>query len=295
MTKIVIVEDQKVLASVYRNKFVAEGYQVEVASDGEEGLNLIQSAMPDLVMLDLMLPKLNGIEVLRRVRANPLFQGLPVIILSDASLPGTVEAARKAGATMVLSKSTHSPKEIVESVRNALKTASESQPSPAPVAPKDPATSFSDISIPPISAQGRGTTARVLLVEDHADTRALLSFLLDQAGHQVTSVESHAEALGKAGLQEFDLFLINRACPDGLGLNLCCQLQQLFPGQPTVLYSTTASPEDLQAGLDAGVRAYLTKPSELINIGNLSSDLIKGLKTLVGLTGQTPAVSPVAA
>lgn len=60
MTKIVVVEDQQVLARIYRNKFTAEGYQVEVASDGEEGFHLISSSKPDLVILDLMLPKLTS-------------------------------------------------------------------------------------------------------------------------------------------------------------------------------------------------------------------------------------------
>src|SRR5258708_7600791 len=109
MPKIIVIEDQKVLATVYRNKFIAEGYQVEVAADGEAGLALINSSKPDLVILDLMLPRMNGIEVLKKVRANPLFQSLPVIIFSNASLPGMVEEAWTAGATMVLSKSSHSP------------------------------------------------------------------------------------------------------------------------------------------------------------------------------------------
>jgi CheY-like chemotaxis protein len=280
VTKIVIVEDQRVLASVYRNRFVAEGYQVEIASDGEEGLNLIHSTRPDLVMLDLMLPKLSGIDLLKNLRANPLFRTLPVIVFSNASLQGTVEEAWKAGATMVLSKSTDSPKVILESVRTALKAASESQPARAGAATND-STPSPDI---PILSVDSGTPGRSLLVEDHADLCALMSFLLDAAGYHVTSVDSHAEALRKVGLQEFDLFLVNRICPDGLGLTLCPQLHQLFPRQPIVLYSTTALPADRQAGLDAGARAYLTKPSDLLNIGNLLSDLIKGSKTLAGLT-----------
>ena len=130
MSKIVVVEDQQVLATVYRNKFVAEGYQVEVASDGEAGLALINTTQPDLVILDLILPKMNGIDVLKNVRANPVFQTLPVIIFSNASL---VEEAWKAGATMVLSKSSHSPKQIVESVRAALQAASDNQQRDIPV------------------------------------------------------------------------------------------------------------------------------------------------------------------
>jgi DNA-binding response OmpR family regulator len=263
MPKIVVVEDQPVLATVYRSKFTAEGYQVEVASDGEAGLNLINTAKPDLVILDVMLPKLNGIEVLKKIRANTLFQDLPVLIFSNSGLPGMIEEAWKAGATMVLSKSSHSPKQIVESVRTALKAASENQSPPTSAAVNGP-TASSPVSV---------------LVEDHPDTRALLSFLLDQAGHQVTSVESHAGAVQKAKANNFDLCLLNRVCPDGVGISLCRELRHSYPRLPIGIYSTSALPTEQQAGLDAGASIYLTKPSDITNIGNFTSELLKTSKT----------------
>jgi DNA-binding response OmpR family regulator len=279
MPKIVVIEDQQVLATVYRNKFLAEGYQVEVAIDGEAGVALIDCAKPDLVILDLMLPKLNGIEVLKKVRANPLFETLPVIIFSNASLPGMVEDAWKAGATMVLSKSSHSPKQIVESVRNALRDASQSQDRQAPVT----SSVSTQSATPRVPSPSCSTPRHILLVEDHADVRALISFLLDQVGHQVTTVESQAGALRQAKLQQFDVFLINRVCPDGLGLTLCRQLRQSFPSQPIVMYSTAALPAEQRAGLDAGASAYLAKSSDLLNIGSLVSvgDWFVGLREIV--------------
>src|SRR2546423_14030033 len=163
MPKIIIVEDQQVMATVYRNKFIAEGYGVEVASDGEAGINLINSAKPDLVILDVMLPKLNGIEVLRKIRANSDFQDLPVIIFSNSSPPDMVEEAWKEGATMVLSKSNHSPKQIVESVRTALVAAGEKQRTSAPV------TATADTPSQHALAPSRrhDTPSHILLIEDH--------------------------------------------------------------------------------------------------------------------------------
>jgi DNA-binding response OmpR family regulator len=288
MAKIVVVEDQQVLATVYRNKFLAEGYEVEVASDGEAGLALINSANPDLVVLDVMLPKLRGLEVLKRVRANPSFKDLPVIIFSNASLPGMVEQAWEAGATMVLSKSNHSPKQIVESVRTALKTASETQKKGSATSAAVP-TASPIVSLTPQPANSPG---HILLVEDHPDMRALLSALLDQAGHQVTSVESHAGALRKSQLQEFDLFLVNRVSPDGLGVALCSQIRALSSRQPIVIYSTAALPVERQAGLDTGACAYLSSPAELLNIGNLLSELIKEFKSTANQTDAPAVDSP---
>lgn len=293
MPKIVVIEDQQVLATVYRNKFIAEGYQVEAAPDGEAGIVLINSAKPDLVILDVMMPKLNGIEVLKRIRANPLFQSLPVIVFSNSGQSGMVEAAWKAGATMVLSKSNHSPKQMVESVRSAFKVASENQSSAAIVAAHGPSAKSPDVLV---STSAQATTGRILLIEDHTDIRAILSFLLDQGGHQVTTVESHAAALRKAKLEQFDLFLLNRICSDGLGLTFCRQLQQLFRQLSIVLYSSAALPTEQQAGLDAGASAYLTRPEEFLDIGKLLSNVLTESKSFGSLTPRVqPTAPPVAA
>jgi len=117
MKTIVIVEDHPVLISIYRNKFIAEGFQVEIASDGESGLELINRIKPNLVVLDLAMPKMNGIEVLKRLRAIPSFRTMPVIVFSDSAWQ---QQAWKEGATMVLSKSGHTPGEVVEAVRSLL-------------------------------------------------------------------------------------------------------------------------------------------------------------------------------
>ena len=91
------------------------------------------------------------------------------------------------------------------------------------------------------------------------------------------------------------MFLINRVSPDGLGLTLCRQLRQSFPRQPIVMYSTAALPAEQQAALDAGARAYLAKPTDLLNVGNFLSDLIKESKAIAGVAGQAPVAVPLLA
>ena len=70
MKKMLIIEDDQIVGTIYRHKCQAEGFQVELAGDGEAGWNAIQSFKPDVVILDLMLPKLNGVEILTRIRSN---------------------------------------------------------------------------------------------------------------------------------------------------------------------------------------------------------------------------------
>ena len=276
MKRIVIIEDHPVLISIYRNKFVAEGFQVEIASDGESGLELINLSKPDLVVLDLAMPKVNGIEVLKKLRANPLFHALPVIIFSDSAWQ---QQATKEGATVVLSKSTHSPSQVVQAVRNALLT-SESQLEETlagNVAFLAAASAASGNS-----AHGRPTEGQVLLVEDHYDVRTTISSALDRSGFRVTGVESHAAALHQVETREFDAYLLNRLCPDGLGLALCHQLRNLYPNKPIVMYSTMALTITPEQRLTAGANEYLTEPGDILSPGRVLSRLIDEAKKRAG-------------
>ena len=120
MKKILIIEDDEIAASVYRNKLSSEGYQVEVAEDGEEGLREIGAFKPDLVLLDLVIPKIPGVELLKLVRANPEHKDLPVVVFSNTFLSSVIKDAWKAGASKCLSKSSSTPKQVIEAIRNLL-------------------------------------------------------------------------------------------------------------------------------------------------------------------------------
>lgn len=120
MKKILIIEDDQIVANIYRNKFSIEGYTVEIAHDGHAGLETIRSFRPDAVILDLMLPKLTGVELMKKVRAETDFQKLPIIVFSNTYLTNMVQEAWKAGATKCLSKANCSPKQLIEVVRGTL-------------------------------------------------------------------------------------------------------------------------------------------------------------------------------
>src|SRR5579859_564458 len=118
MKKILIIEDDQIVANIYRNKFSVEGYDVEIAHDGHTGVESIRSFRPDAVILDLMLPKITGVEVMKQVRAEPDFQKLPIIVFSNTYLSNMVQEAWKAGATKCLSKASCTPKQVIDVVRS---------------------------------------------------------------------------------------------------------------------------------------------------------------------------------
>jgi CheY-like chemotaxis protein len=120
MKKILIVEDNQIVANVYRNKLAVEGYLVEIAPDGEIGLKLMRTFKPDMIVLDLMLPKMTGVDVIKQIRSEDDFAKLPVIVFSNTYLTNLIQEAWKAGATKCLSKASCSPKEILDLVRATI-------------------------------------------------------------------------------------------------------------------------------------------------------------------------------
>jgi len=144
MKKVLIIEDDQIVAHIYRNKFIVEGFQVEVAYTGEAGLELINSYRPDAVLLDLVLPKISGVELLNAVRAESQFKTLPLIVFSNTYLTNLVQEAWKAGATKCLSKSNCTPRHMLDAVRAALGLATDAS------APSTAANTKAD-SAPPVT------------------------------------------------------------------------------------------------------------------------------------------------
>jgi DNA-binding response OmpR family regulator len=120
MKRVLIIEDDQIVANIYRNKFASDGFEAEIALDGHAGLDLVRKFKPDAVVLDLMLPKLTGVEVMKKIRSESALQQLPIIVLSNTYLTEMVQEAWKAGATKCVSKSSATPKQIIEMLRSTL-------------------------------------------------------------------------------------------------------------------------------------------------------------------------------
>jgi DNA-binding response OmpR family regulator len=135
MKKILIIEDDQIIANIYRNKFAIEGFQVEIAHDGVAGLETIRNFKPDVVVLDLMLPKMTGVDLMKQVRSEVEFQKLPIIVFSNTYLTNMVQEAWKAGATKCLSKANCSPKQLLDVVRSSLSMNGASSPAASETKP----------------------------------------------------------------------------------------------------------------------------------------------------------------
>ena len=130
MKTIFLVEDDPVVVKVYAAKFEREGFHVEVAQDGLVALRMLTTAKPDIMVLDLMMPKLNGVDVLKFVRSNPALKEIPVIILSNAHMTPLAQEAAAIGAERALLKSSCTPGQLINVINDLLSgKAVESDPS----------------------------------------------------------------------------------------------------------------------------------------------------------------------
>jgi CheY-like chemotaxis protein len=119
--KILVVEDDKFLRKVYESKLPKEGFLVISATNGEEGLAAIKKELPDIVLLDLIMPVMTGFEMLEQVNKDKSLSKIPVLVLSNLGQDDDVKKAKDLGAKDFLIKSNLSVKEIIEKVKQYLK------------------------------------------------------------------------------------------------------------------------------------------------------------------------------
>ena len=120
MKKILIVEDELIVRSIYRRKFEISGYQVETAEEGSAALNLLPTFKPDAIQVDIMLPGMDGVEVIRQIRSWPDFKTVPILVISSFYRPDLAKDAWKAGATKCVSKMDCTPNLALELVEQML-------------------------------------------------------------------------------------------------------------------------------------------------------------------------------
>jgi CheY-like chemotaxis protein len=120
MASVLIIEDDPLVSRMYQTVFEFEGFDVELARNGEEGLEKLKKNKPKMVLLDVMMPKMSGIEVLQEMKADPKTKNIPVVVLTNLSGDKDAEKALELGAVKFIVKSKNRPKQIVAQIREIL-------------------------------------------------------------------------------------------------------------------------------------------------------------------------------
>jgi CheY-like chemotaxis protein len=244
MKKILMVEDDKIVARIYQNKLAVEGFEVAVAENGEIALQHLKTNQPDLVLLDLGLPKINGIEVLLSIRAHPETATVPVIVFTNAYLSKMVEAAWKAGATKCVTKAACTPRQLVEIIHHTLMpTGAASSPAgvPAQLTPGSfPASE--PAKIPGASASGS--------MGNFFQSQVRESFLKNGPSF-VAGLRHHVQALARG---------VSRT-PEPAELEACYHALHTLTGNAAI--AGVSAIAQLSAALEALVKDLCDKPKSI--------------------------------
>ena len=260
--KVLIIEDEEALLSVLAHKLVREGYKVSLARDGEQGLSQVKSMRPDVILLDILMPKLDGFGVLESLNADGTIPDLPVIIISNSGQPVEIDRALKLGARDYLVKAEFSPEEVVEKVRKVINP-TDTGNGDGKVAGNDGQTEGRSASIlPPNSGAAMGgQLARILIIEDDQFLRDLMERKLIKEGLDVeTAID------GEAGLQKIksgkpDLVLLDVILPglDGFSILEKVKADATLANIPIILLTNLGQRDDVEKGLRLGAVGYLVK------------------------------------
>lgn len=120
MTKIAIIEDDQAISQMYRFKFEAEGYDVQTAENGKLGLELAETMKPDIILLDLMMPEMNGDEMLAAMRKTSWGKSIKVIVLTNMGEQEIPEAVKQLNVSGIILKADMTPRQVAELVKTQL-------------------------------------------------------------------------------------------------------------------------------------------------------------------------------
>lgn len=120
MTKIAIIEDDSVISQMYRMKFETDGFEVQVANNGRDGIVLVEEFSPDMVLLDMQMPIMNGDEALRRIRKESWGKTVPVMVLTNLGEEEAPKDMRSLGIEAYIVKADLTPRQVVERVKSTL-------------------------------------------------------------------------------------------------------------------------------------------------------------------------------
>lgn len=253
---IVLIEDEGVILELLRAKLQNAGMIVHAAQDGVSGFRLIKEIKPDLVLLDMLLPGMNGLQILEDMKAEGILPAMPVFIISNSGQPVEIERAMELGVRDYLIKVNFNPNEVLDRIRIILDSVSGDQ----------------SLSVSPESKN-------ILVVEDDVLLIGLLERKLAMSGYRVGRALDADAARRLLAKDSFDMILLDLVLPGTDGFAFLAELKrhEQWKNIPVVIISNLGQQEEIAKGMRLGAVDYIVKanisPAEIVK--KISSLFIK--------------------
>lgn len=259
MTKIIIVEDDPMISEIYQKKFSEAGFEVLTATSGEQVLNMAKRDQADVILLDLIMPKMDGFEVVRNLRSGDYNQDLKIIIFSNLNEQEKIDKAIALGANGFVAKSNYSPSELVKEVERLMNQYSEQRKNELRAMEGEKETE-----------QNKEKKKKILMIEDEPVFLEMFGGKLEQEGYAVTLADNGAWGLKEALRKDFDLFIVDMVMPAMSGEDMVAKLklEEKTKDKPIVILSASVDDQDRKKVEAMGITEFIVKtqvtPSELV-------------------------------
>lgn len=290
--RLLIIEDDDVLRDVLAEKLEKNGYSVDRAEDGIVAMEKMRMVKPDLILLDILMPRMNGIEVLEALHADQNLKDIPVIIISNSGQPLEIARAQELGAREFLVKAVFDPNEVLEKVKNVLSgatvsatewglqikdiSAGDMPTSSAPASAVPPTVAANPVSAPipvaqpapvavpsasPTETVAASTKKFVMVVEDDKFLRELLVRKLATEGFEVKSAIEATAAFAILAQDVPNIILLDLILPgvDGFEILTRIKADPRLVNVPVIILSNLGQKEDLDKAMALGAKDFMVK------------------------------------
>ena len=246
---IALIEDDKIIAELLVKKLEHEGFVVKIAEDGEAGVTLVEQMRPDLVLLDMKLPRLDGFGVLERLHQQHIVPPTPLVIISNSGQPIEVERALGLGANDYLVKVNFDPEDVVTKIHQIFET-------------KPSVTDGMAPPTPPLVHMHASALAHVLMVEDDLMLVQLLERkLIQQKKYEVHKAFDVPQARAELAEHGADIILLDIVLPGIDGFTFLRELKADDARKhiPVIIMSNLGQQEEIKRGKEGGAIDYIVK------------------------------------
>ncbi len=255
MPKIIVVEDDPMLGEIYVKKFTEAGFEMKLVTSGKAVEGEVAAYQPEMVLLDIVLPDMDGYEILEVLSKNDATRTVPVYIFSNLSAKEDIERATSLGAKGFITKSSFTPSQLVEEVKKILGVEGEEH---KPVQ--------GNISMPSdaekvISNQQESNGNKILIIEDEDVFIEIFGDKLKQSGFEVISAKNGKWGLKEAEKGEFACILLDMMMPAMSGYEAVKELRasEKTKDTPIIILSNSALDSEVQQALALGANEYYVK------------------------------------